>query len=168
MKSAFMLSEIILPGLRYAERILPGQTFGGQKACVMILSIFGQESGLKYRLQQGGPAKSWGQFERGGGVNGVFNSPITRFGLASICESLEIPFDRETIYNAMAWNDHLAVFMARALLLTDAAPLPGITDVEGSWNYYQRNWRPGKPDKSRWVPNHSTAVDAVLVSKEVV
>ena len=38
----------------------------------------------------------------------------------------------------------------RLLLLTDPKPLPVIGDTDGSWEYYLRNWRPGKPHRHTW------------------
>ncbi len=43
---------------------------------------------------------------------------------------------------------HETGVFARLLLWTDAKPLPAIGDEQGAWDYYLRNWRPGKPTRT--------------------
>jgi hypothetical protein len=37
-------------------------------------------------------------------------------------------------------------------LFSDAAPLPAaaVENAEAAWDYYIRNWRPGKPHRATW------------------
>lgn len=125
------------------------------EARVLLMAIAGQESDWAARLQHGGPARSFWQFEQGGGVAGVMGS--TPKQLQAVCKYLVISYDSATIFQAMAWNDTLATCMARLLLWTDAAPLPPVGDVQGAWNYYQRNWRPGAPHPEVWPSKYATA-----------
>lgn len=152
-----VLDKIIKPGLEFVPAKLRG--ISGQ---YMILSIFQQESGLKYRLQQpNGPAKGLGQFERGGGVRGVMNHHASQDMAQAACRSLDIPWDEKTIYGALEFNDYLAVVFARLLLWTDPSPMPGTQDPEYAWQYYKRNWRPGQPHRETWNAYFARAVKAV-------
>jgi hypothetical protein len=54
-----------------------------------------------------------------------------------------------------------AATMARLLLFTDAEPLPRLGDADGSWNYYLRNWRPGKPHPKTWRALYDAATASV-------
>jgi hypothetical protein len=128
-----------------------------QRARVMLMSIAGQESNWKYRRQIGGPARSFWQFEKGGGVAGVLSHPASKNKIAMVCGELEIPCDVATVYEAMAWNDILAGCMARLLLFTDAAALPEVGEVEKSWQYYLRIWRPGMPHPEVWSARYAMA-----------
>ncbi len=119
------------------------------QARVMLLAIAGQESDWQHRLQIGGPARGYWQFEKMGGVAEVIQ--VTPVQLKAVCGTLDIPFDRDTLFEAKAWNDILACTMARLLLWQDRAPLPALGDEEAAWNYYLRNWRPGAPSRSRWA-----------------
>lgn len=124
---------------------------------VLLMAIAGQESDWEARLQNGGgPARSFWQFEGAGGAVGeVFANTPTQ--LKAVCAYLFIPFDVAHLFESMAWNDTLAACMARLLLWTDAAPLPAVGDVQGGWNYYQRNWRPGAPRPEIWPARYAVA-----------
>jgi hypothetical protein len=135
-------------------------------ARVLLLAIAGQESGWESRRQIGGPARGFWQFERGGAVRGVLNHPVSTHPAAKLCAALAIPADEATVYEALAWSDHLAVGLARLLLLTDPAPLPGIGDEAGGWACYVRNWRPGKPHPDVWPLRHQAAVAAYSPKQE--
>lgn len=158
-----LLRHVIDPALAFMRASLVGGPCPsiGDEARVPLLGIAGQESGCKERRQIGGPARSYWQFESGGGVAGVMNFPTTRPMLLKLCAALDIPFDRATIYEAMAWNDRLGCAMARFLLYTDAAPLPFVGQRQATWDYYLRNWRPGKPHPDAWPANYDAAMAAV-------
>lgn len=117
-------------------------------ARVLVMTIAGQESRWKERRQIGGPARSYWQFEKGGGVAGLFR--VTPRQLGTACASQDVLLDPDVVFEAMAWNDTLACAMARLLLWTDALPLPAIGDKEGAWRYYLRTWRPGMPHRQTW------------------
>lgn len=125
------------------------------QARVMVMAIAGQESNWRARRQIGGPARSYWQFEKGGGVAGLF--AVTPTQLQAVCTHLDIPCDPTTVFEAMAWNDTLGCCMARLLLFTDPAQLPAVGDVQGGWSYYQRNWRPGAPHPEVWPAKYATA-----------
>jgi hypothetical protein len=125
------------------------------QARVLIMAISGEEDDWEARRQIGGPARSLWQFEEGGGVAELFAT--TPKQLQAVCGYLFIPYNQNDVFEAMAWNDTLGACMARLLLWQDPAPLPAVGDVQGGWNYYQRNWRPGAPRPAAWPANYATA-----------
>jgi len=158
-----LLQEVVLPGLGYMSSVLghnTGPTTDGP-AQVMLMAIVGQEAAFQYRLQIGGPARSYWQFEKGGGVAGVMRNATTGKWARSVCAALDIPSDENTVYEAMAWSDHLATSMARFNLWLAPGALPAVGREDDAYNYYVRQWAPGKPDKSRWHPNYEAAMQAV-------
>lgn len=154
MQPKAFLATIVDPGLALLAELVPAIPVSDQ-ARVEVMAIAGQESDWRARRQIGGPARSYWQFEKGGGVAGLFGS--TPHQLAVVCAYLDIPFDATTVFEAMAWNDRLSCCMARLLLWTDAAPLPAVGDANGAWAYYQSNWRPGAPHPEVWPTNYKTA-----------
>lgn len=128
-----------------------------KEARVMLMAIAGQESNWDARRQYGGPARSYWQFEKGGGVWGVLNHVSTKDKIKAVCDALDIPCDDSTVYEAMAWNSGLSCSMARLLLFTDAAPLPPVGAVQAGWDYYYRNWRPGAPHPEVWPDKYEIA-----------
>lgn len=129
----------------------------------LLVSITGQEAAFHYRRQIGGPARGLWQFEqgsakRGGGVYGVVKHEVSAPLLRSVCANLGVPFDAVTIYGDLATNDILACALARCLLLTDPRKLPGVGEVWPAYDYYFRNWRPGKPHAHDWPKNYERAM----------
>ena len=118
-------------------------------ADVMLMAIAGQESGWRERVQLGGPARSFWQFEEKGGVAEVLGHRLMGLRAQMLVSALRLPSDRKSVYEIMAWNDVLAVGMARMLLWADPHGLP-LTAEEG-WACYLRQWRPGKPHEKTWV-----------------
>ncbi|MGL4756188.1 MAG: hypothetical protein ACRCXB_27875 [Aeromonadaceae bacterium] len=143
-----------------AMSLLP-EKMRSDKARVMLLAISLQESRLTHRKQIGGPAKSFLQFESGGGVKGVMSHKASAEHAKFLCAALAVPFDRDSIFKAMEFNDVLAFGLGRLLLYTDPKSLPEIGDAQGSWDLYQRVWRPGKPHRQTWDELYKTAVAAV-------
>jgi hypothetical protein len=131
------------------------------RARVELMAIAGQESAWQYRQQVGGPAHSFWQFEKGGGVAGVLGHPASRDKIKAVCADLGVPCDAESVYQAMIDNDVLAACMARLLLFTDPAPLPNVGEVQAGWDYYERNWRPGAPHPEAWPGRYGTAMGLV-------
>jgi hypothetical protein len=129
------------------------------RARVLMMAIAGQESAWKERRQIGGPARGFWQFEKGGGVAGLFR--VTPNQLKAVCDELEVPYDPTIVFEAMAWNDTLAACMARLLFWTDASQLPEVGNVDAAWAYYQRNWRPGAPHPEIWPARYGTAMGLV-------
>ena len=132
-----------------------------QKAQVMMLAIGLQESRFLYRKQMGnGPARSFWQFERGGGVKGVLTHKASKDKAFHLCDCLGYAADAMTVWTNMEHDDVLGAGFARLLLLTDPRPLPEIDDEQTAWEYYFRNWRPGKPHRDTWNAFHAEAVQA--------
>lgn len=131
-------------------------------ARVMLLAIGQQESRFIYRCQVGGPARSFWQFEKGGGVHGVMTHPMTTALCRVLCKARSVDFDINAVYAAMEFDDVLGAGMARLLLYSDAAPLPAINDAQGAWDCYVRNWGPGKPRRETWDAFHAAAVAAIV------
>jgi hypothetical protein len=134
-----------------------------REAQVMILAIGLQESRFLYRKQMGnGPARSFWQFERGGGVKGVLTHSASKAKALHLCDVLGYAPDAMTVWTEMEHDDVLGAGFARLLLLTDPRPLPSIDDEQAAWDYYFRNWRPGKPHRDTWNALHGQAVVATV------
>lgn len=144
-----------------AMNLLP-EKMRSDKARVMLLAIGLQESRLAHRKQIGGPAKSFLQFELGGGVKGVMSHRAVKQLTEDVCSKLSVPFGGLYIHNAMEFNDVLAFALGRLLLYTDPKALPEIGDTQGAWDLYQRVWRPGKPHRHTWDDLYAVACQAVM------
>lgn len=126
----------------------------------LLLAIAVQESNVEYRYQvttgngYAGPARGWWQFESMG-VRGVLEHPATAKRARKVCERLHVVADPIPVWRGIEGHDGLAVAFARLLLWSDSAPLP--TDEDGAWDYYLRNWRPGRPHRARWVRSWQSA-----------
>ncbi len=163
------LKEIVDPGLARLSAVAGVKS--DDKARVLLLAVAGQESLWKHRRQIGigqyypqtVGARGYWQFEStwGGPValNDVLQS--TSKQIAAVCADLEIACDELALYEACAWNDTLAVALARLLLWRDPAPLPELGDEQGGWNYYLRNWRPGAPHPEAWPDRYQTSLKLV-------
>lgn len=138
------LGKIIVPALA----TLPGQ-MDSPEARLMLLAIALQESGLAARQQTGGPAKGLLQFERNG-VLAVMHNTHTAGIVFNWCRDNGIQYGANGIYNRLADDDELACVFARLLLWADPRALPEVGDTMGAFDYYARNWRPGKPSYTRW------------------
>jgi len=153
---AQVLAQVIVPTFQH---LLPGK-FDSKPARVQLLAIALQESGLKTRRQDGGPARGLWQLEQGGGIRGVLEHPSSRQYARAVCALQAVAPVSSDAYAAFLSDDQLSCAFARLLLWTDAEPLPDLGDVEGAWKYYQRNWRPGKPRPDAWPWNYAAALDA--------
>lgn len=143
--------EIILTGLRTLHSV--GGPPTSDVALQMLLTIALQESALQNRVQviasaRPGPARGWWQFELGGGVAGVMTHRASRVAARALCEECAVPFNAADIWRCLEGHDTLATGFARLLLWTDPQPLP--TTAADGWDYYLRNWRPGKPHPAKW------------------
>lgn len=141
-----ILKTAIFPSLE----ILPAK-MESTEAGVIMLAIGLQESRFEHRRQIRGPARGYWQFEEGGGVVGVMNHEASSGMAKQVTESLNYSFESGTIHAALEHNDVFAGCFARLLLWTDPRPLPLLADgPDPAWDYYIRNWRPGKPHRSTW------------------
>jgi len=131
--------------------------YTSDRAEILLTAIAYQESAFIHRRQIKGPARGLWQFELGGGVWGVMNHRTTKEAARELCQLCDVNFEAKAIYAALEFNDNLACGFARLLLWTDSRPMP--TDEVDSWNYYIRNWRPGKPHLERWAANWAKAID---------
>ncbi|MFZ5959864.1 hypothetical protein ACOXVJ_20375 [Pseudomonas knackmussii] len=130
-------------------------------ANAMLLGIGLQESGFLYRRQLGnGPARSFWQMERGGGVHGVLTHPASAKLAGGICAQRGVEPSEQAVWEAIEQDDILAAALARLLLWTDAQALPALGDTAGGWALYARVWRPGKPRPAEWPANYLKAVGA--------
>lgn len=159
MTPDIFFARIVEPALQYMATSSGIAIPATDNARVLVMTIAGQESRWKERRQIGGPARSFWQFELGGGVAEVLQK--TRRQLSIVCAAQEVTCDAITVFEAMAWNDPLACAMARLLLWQDPAPLPAVGDKEGAWNYYLRNWRPGAPHRESWDGLYDQSVAAI-------
>lgn len=153
-------AAIIEYAINPAMALLPTK-MTSDKATVMLLAIGLQESRLTHRKQIGGPAKSFLQFESGGGVKGVMSHSASSAPAQAMCQALAVPFDRSAIFQAMEFNDVLAFGLGRLLLYTDPKALPEIGDAKAAWDLYQRVWRPGRPHPETWDELYTVACKAV-------
>lgn len=133
-----------------AYALLPPEMASPQ-ATALLLAIALQESRCEKRRQMGnGPARSFWQFEEGGGVAGVIAHHKSRQPLGVALVTLQYPVFAPTLHAAMEHNDVLAAVFARLLLWTDPKPLPLRDEPDRGWDVYARTWRPGKPHPQTW------------------
>jgi hypothetical protein len=148
------LRHLVLP---VAYALLP-KGMGTDRATAMLMSIALQESKCIARKQKKGPARSFWQFEAGGGVKGVLTHESTKRVAADVLNTLSYaPWTVTEVYEAITSNDVLAAVFARLLLWTDPQPLPPREDASASWRLYIRTWRPGKPRPHEWPESWAKA-----------
>jgi hypothetical protein len=154
--------------------LLPAKMTSPQ-AELMLLAIGLQESELKHRRQHGnGPARSLWQAEQGGGmVAGLlgFHNQGVQDLARGLCAVRGVPAQPRAVWEAIEHDDVLAAGLARLLLYTDPARLPGLDDEEGAWQLYLRTWRPGAftrgaaPKRAelrqKWARNYTQALEVV-------
>jgi hypothetical protein len=149
MRPTHFLETVISPTLKLMERY----TGIAYSACAenLLLAIALQESNLSARIQgpnDAGPARSFWQFEKIGVVD-VFQRQKT--ALKVMCDALVLPCEPGKLHLMMAYNDMIACVIARLTLRLDPRSLGLATTEEGAWDYYIKNWRPGKPHRDRWA-----------------
>lgn len=173
------LANIVATAINPALLLLPPK-FDSLKARVMMLATGLQESRFEFRYQIAspmarmlanmrgvvakGPARGFWQFEQGGGVKGVMRHPATRDLLRALCIDRGCPFDQATIWARLETDDVLAAGLARLLLWADSRPLPELGDVDGAWDCYARNWRPGRPHPETWPALYAQAMEEVTTN----
>lgn len=157
-----------------ALMLLPAKMTSPQ-AELMLLAIGLQESELKYRRQHGnGPARSLWQGEQGGGmVAGLlgFHNQDVQDLARGLCAVRGVPAQPRAVWEAIEHDDVLAAGLARLLIFTDPARLPGFGDEEGAWQLYLRTWRPGAFTRGtaakraelrqKWAKNYAQALEVV-------
>lgn len=156
------LDEITQSAINPALALLP-KHMDTPQARVMLLTIGQQESRFEYRRQMGdGPAKSFWQGEKGGGmVHGVRIHPASADLARQLYKARGVEANDLAIWNAIEDDDVLAAGLARLLLWTDPEKLPSVNDVDSAWELYLRTWRPGKPHVRTWAGFHRMAREYV-------
>jgi hypothetical protein len=166
------LSEIRERAIAPALAMLPAR-MNSRQAETMLLAIGLQESRFVHRRQMGnGPARSFWQGERGGGmVAGVRTHEQTKAHAAMLYRERGVSPDNNAIWSAIEHDDVLAAGLARLLLWSDPGRLPESDDVEGGWKLYLKTWRPGAYDRgtdeqraelrAKWGRNFAAAVREV-------
>ena len=156
------LSEVIAGMIEPAAKLLPTLP-DSPEARVMLLTIGQQESRFLHRRQMGnGPARGFWQFERGGGVKGVYNHRATSGLLHALCISRRCPHTISDVWSRLEFDDVLACGVARLLLWSDPLRLPAIGDQQGAWNLYaNRTWLPGKPHRQTWDGYYQKSIEAL-------
>jgi len=119
-------------------------------ARAMLLAIGLQESRFEHRVQIGGPAHGYWQFEQGGGVVGVMSHPAVKERTRAVCGFRGVAFSAPQIYSAIVNDDVLACCCARLLLYTLPGRLPNQDERELGWAQYTEAWRPGMPHRQTW------------------
>lgn len=159
----------VMNAIDEALSLLPSQ-MDSLEARVMLVAIGLQESRFKHRRQlvgnpprPVGPAKSYWQGERGGGmVHGVRTHSAVKSHAAKLYKARGVQPTNQAIWDAIENDDVLAAGLARLLLWTDPHKLPTIGDVDAAWGLYIRTWRPGKPHRSTWDQLYAQAVCEVM------
>ena len=176
-----IFANVILPT---AARLKPHKITVNPEAEAMLLAIGLQESALTHRYQvlsggRKGPARGLWQFERGGGVKGVLSHPSTT-KIANIFAVYHAgTAELGAVHARLEYDDILACAFARLLLYTDPRSLPQPVPNDdapesfgskntpihesqaAAWEYYLRNWRPGKPHPNAWPANWQAALNAI-------
>lgn len=145
------------------QHLLPGK-FGSPSARVQLLATGMQESGFVTRQQNSGPARSYWQFEQGGGIHAVLSNPVTGPYARTACSLRAVAPIESDVYRAFLSDDLLACAFARLLFWADPNPLPQLGDADGAWQLYLRTWRPGKPRPDDWAANYSAAIQSACGS----
>lgn len=162
MKISDVYLMAIWPACDLLNRLAPEKRWASPEATVELLAIGMQETGFLTRVQYGnGPARSFWQFEEGGGVKGVMNHHVVGKYCKAVTDYFGIPFDKKAIWKAMETNDVLGAAMARLLLYSSPKPLPKLGEVDKAWAMYEDNWRPGKPHPDKWPANYAAALKEV-------
>lgn len=156
------LDEISQTAIEPALTWLPAK-MTSDAARVMLLATGLQESRFEHRWQvlndpsQKGPARSFWQMERNGGVVGVMTHPASSALAQAACERQGVEFDKMAVWLAIEQDDFLAAVFARLLYWTAPGALPAVEDADGAWSLYLGTWRPGKPKPDTWSANHAAA-----------
>lgn len=146
------------------------QKMNSLEARANILAIGLQESRGQHRIQIGGPARGYFQFEKPGGIRGVLVHHATRQHAITLMRRLDFDdLDNDNVednlvdnaYTITAFNTILAAAFARLLLYQHPKPLPGQNQIHIAWHYYLDQWRPGKPHPETWPDFYKQAWEAV-------
>lgn len=171
--NADIAHQFLLPSVRG----LFSPAWFSNEAQAMLLAIALQESDFTHRQQLighhrnwweslKGPAASFWQFEKIG-LSGVLSRQSTRSQALHILKIFGYPEDVNTIHQALAHNDLLAVCFARLLLYSIPDRLPFKHEAAEGWNQYLKAWRPGRPSPDRWAARWHEAWSIVEGARRV-
>lgn len=132
-----------------AFSLLPG-AMDSPEARAEMLAIGLHESNFASRQQGGtskkagkGPAKSFWQFELGGGVTELLETKSVRPILTHVLDVLRYPeWTAAAVHEAMEHNDTLAAVAARLLLWKDPRLMPKRHEGPKGYAIYLARWRP--------------------------
>lgn len=144
-----------------ALKFLPSK-FGSADARRMMVAGPQQETAFATRVQYGnGPAHSFAQFERGGGILSVLHNPAVSALAEAACLAFKVAPKSQDVWQlfATAEGDVLAAIFVRLMLYCDPHPLPK-TQSDG-WECYKRCWGPGKPRPDAWPKSWAVACAVV-------
>ena len=176
------LTTILHSAIEPALALLPS-IMDTPSARVLLLTFGLQESRFEHRdqLEKGGkntvlgPALSFWQFERAGGVLGVLQHKASRIHAGRICAARGVNADRRAVWERMAVDDVLGAAFARLLIWTDPSAMPAMTDVDSAWRLYLRTWRPGAYERgteaqrqelrAKFARNHAEARQFITGAK---
>lgn len=147
--NAELLYQVYQHTIPAAFDLLPSR-MDTPEAKAMILAIGLQESRFQHRVQVGGPAHGFWQFEKGGGVRGVINHVYVGPILVPVLQTLRYRANEDECYQAIVHNDVLACVFARLFLWTGSGRLPLKAETTYAWSYYNKVWRPGRPHPETW------------------
>lgn len=143
--------------------LLPG-AMTSPEARAMLLATGLQESEFHARRQGGhgttpgqGPARSFWQFERMGGVAEILTGPTTAPIIIPICRMFLYEPTPAVCHVAIENHDVLAACFARLLLYVDPRTMPSPIETDKGWSIYLKNWRPGAPRPADWPRNFARA-----------
>ena len=104
------------------------------------------------------------------GLLGFHNQDVQDLA-RGLCAVRGVPAQPRAVWEAIEHDDVLAAGLARLLLFTDPARLPGLGDEEGAWQLYLRTWRPGAFTRGtaakraelrqKWAKNYAQALEVV-------
>lgn len=154
------LVDAIAVAIMPAMALLP-ERMDTPPARAMVLAIWLQESRIEHRRQIGGPARSFGQFERIG-VLDLFQHRATSALMTATMIRLAYDPVPDMCFVAIEHNDVLAAVCARLCLWKEPAPLPTRHDANEGWRQYIAQWKPGKPHPATWPEHWTAAWEAVI------
>ena len=155
-----MVEHIVKYTLPATYSLLP-PAMNTPAASALLVSIGLQETNFEARRQvvdfspfRYGPARSFWQFERNGGLLEVCTHRHTRAELDAVLCALSYREgaikDLDEMMTIITHNDIVATAAARLLLWIVPARLPQRNEAAAAWLQYLKGWKPGKPHEQTW------------------
>lgn len=139
-----------------------------READICVFAFGYQESSFEARRQiikkdgklvPEGPAVSWWQMEKGGGVKGVLNHAASKAHAIKVCAARGVAPTPDAVWAAMQTDDVLGAAFARLLIYTNPHRLPKVGDSHAAWALYLNEWRPGKPKPEKWPISYKVGME---------